>query len=203
MKWTTKSPRALLYFAAFLVLSAINLTAGSAVTSTAAQAKQCIWNKAGFILRARWYNKQDVITYRDSSGRVALGIRQGARHVQLDEWPIGQGRCTRGANANKELTVVLSVVGGKIAVESAKIGATTGAAIVSGVAGAVACAGTLGTACPAAIAAGAVATGLIQVSVQGIPDAKEVFKVVTPSKKRWLDVWGTVWSPQTGPGGNI
>lgn len=193
----------ILSFGVVALLAATVFTATSAVTSTPAQAKQCIWNKAGFILRARWYRNNDIITYRDSAGNLATGVRQGARHVQLDEWPIGQGRCTRGANANRQLTAVLSIVGGKVAVESAKIGAIAGATIVTGIAGAVACAGTLGVGCPAAIAAGGVATGLVTLSVQGIPDAQEVFKIVVPSQSRWLDVWGTVWSPQTGPGGNI
>lgn len=35
---------------------------------------------------------------------------------------------------------------------------------------------------------------------KGLPDPQETFYIGVPPQNQYLDVWGTVWSPQTGPG---
>jgi hypothetical protein len=51
--------------------------------------------------------------------------------------------------------------------------------------------------------------GVVTVATEFIPEPKSlkeipgVFAVEIPTTTHWLDVWGTVWDPQTGPGGRL
>lgn len=184
------------------VLVAIGITASP---SSDANAKQCVWNKGGYILKARWYNSADIVATVDENGDYKAAIEPDAQPVQVDQWPVAQGRCTRGENENKDLTVVLSVVDGNIASQFVKIALGAGVAVVgAGTTAAAATGCTLtGVTCPlvgVAIAGTATAAGG---AVSAIPDAKEVFYIGKPSKTHWLDAWGTIWQPVTGPGGRI
>jgi hypothetical protein len=177
-----------------------------AASAGVADAKQCIWNKAGFVLKVRWYEPADLIGYKaDAKGDVVIEQRKDP--VQIDQWPTAQGRCTTGVNESKKLTAVLEVVNGKIASGAAKMLVGTVCAAVAGSALAVACFGTAGGACVAVVGstlvAGVAGAAIISTPESNIPDGKDIFLVTTPSESTYLDVWGTVWSPQSGPGGKI
>jgi len=211
MIWSSKPLRAVLHVTAIVLFTLTTVSVGSVVIATPAEAKQCIWNKAGFVLRARWYKASDVLTLRNSAGETGYGLRVGAKHVQLDEWPVAQGRCTRGANANQNLVAVLSIVGGGVVHGIANINQK----FASATAGTVTCAATFGGSCSTTTATAGSAAAIVgnqaavamaggdRSPVQNFPNANEVFKVVQPSTSRWLDVWGTAFSPQTGPGGSL
>lgn len=169
------------------------------------KAKQCIWNKGGFVLNAKWYKNEDVTATKDEHDNFAIVISAEAQPIQEDEWPIAQGRCTRGEAANEKRTVILSVVGGDVATGFLRVGAgiwAAGSTAISTAALAAACPVT-GVTCLLAggvIAGGTTATGA---AIAAIPAAKEVFYVDQPSETNYLDVWGTIWKPTTGPGGVI
>ena len=116
-------------------------------------AKQCIWNKAGFILNISWVKDENV--------------------VRKDQIALGQGNCSD----DQGYSVVLSIQDGKLASDFTKVFVESAAALLG-------------------------LPGGSELADQ-IPDAKQVFYVGTPSSDRYLDVWGTVWEPQTGPGGPI
>jgi len=147
------------------VLGAIVSFFAAASVFSPAFAKQCIWNKAGFILNISWIQNGNI--------------------VRKNQISLGQGNCS---DDNFNYTVVLSIKDGKLASDFARVFATAAAAALGVVEG------------PAA-AGGAV--GLAALADKGIPDAQEIFYTGVPRSDRYLDVWGTVWSPQTGYGGPI
>ena len=107
------------------------------------------------------------------------------KYREENQISLGQGNCS---DDNFNYTVVLSIKDGKLASDFARVFATAAAAALGVVEG------------PAA-AGGAV--GLAALADKGIPDAQEIFYTGVPRSDRYLDVWGTVWSPQTGYGGPI
>ncbi len=169
-----------------------------AATAGVANAKQCVWNKSGFLLRVLWYTPSHSIIYSKSrkTGKVTFHMKKNAKLVQRDVFPTMQGRCTRGAYQDKTLEAVLQVVGGKLASDATKIGVDAAAAA----AGAAACVGSAGAECPAAAAA---AAGAAAAANGAIPDGKDIIRVLVPPRTRYVDVWGTVWNPQVGLGGPI
>ena len=179
---------------------------------SAANAAQCIWNKSGFVLKASWYNPNDIKAIEQAEVvdgvqklKKVLAVKEGKKPVQVDKWPTAQGRCTRGTTAKKKHTVILSVVDGKVASDFVKIGGgivlTTVSGISSTVVGAAVCAGTVGVGCAASAAGIVLATAGTAAGINQIPDAKDVFYIGTPSSSHYLDVWGTIWKPQIGKGG--
>jgi len=183
----------------------------------AAEAKQCVWNKAGFVLDVHWYKKSDMAVNANNQYFVLAAnpaeVANGAapiprRPVQRDVFPVAQGRCWEG---REQLVAVLAISGGEYVKPMlvTSYGIVTGA--LAAAIGGAACVLTAGIGCPLAAGGAAVATasGTAAVSV-AIPDNKSInsivpnaFAVVLPSQTHWLDVWGTVWSPQTGQGGRI
>jgi hypothetical protein len=129
--------------------------------------KQCVWNKAGFVLNVTWVRNRD---------------RKVAR---IDHVPLAQGTCSD----DEGYSVILSADGAAIA-DAFTRGAIAGAATLLGLTGG----GAAGAAGGAAVSAMAQA---------GIPHPENVFYTGTPGSDRYLDVWGTIWNPQTGPGGPI
>jgi hypothetical protein len=129
-------------------------------------AKQCVWNKAGFILDVTWTHN--------------------GQFVRRDRIPTAQGTCS---DDNVQYGVILSIVGGQVA------DAFTRGALV----GAVSLLGSVvpGTGTTAA------AAGASTVLQRFIPDPKNIIYSGIPGSHRYLDVWGTIWNPQTGPGGPI
>lgn len=170
------------------------LTAVAAVSS-AAEAKQCIWNKAGFILKVQWYTPGTKIDFNSVSDEYYIT----SSPIQTDVFPLGQGRCIEGAGN----VAVLSIEGRDIAIGS--IGVAVG--VVTGAAAAAVCAGTAGAGCGPAAAGAIAATAAASAGVSGLAAAAATppgtFLVATPGTDYWLDVWGTIWSPQTGQGGRI
>ena len=136
----------------------------------------CIWNKAGFILHIDWVKDEQI-------------IRQ-------DDLPVAQGVCSN-AGDDYPYTIVLSIKDGEIAEHFFK---AASAAAVAAVGGAAAVALTGATA-GAGIGAGAAVVAYL--ADAGIPNPKGIFYTGNPNQDRYLDVWGTIWDPQTGPGGTI
>lgn len=200
MKSAKKALRKALKFTA---LSAVACASMVVASTTTAHAKQCIWNKGGYVLNASWYRSENVMYTRSANGDYSL-ILVGDP-VQEDQWPVAQGRCTRGSLANEKLTVVLRVVGGKVGSDVVRIGAsvTAAAAGVISVGVATAACPVTGVTCVLAGVAGGGAGKLAGLAATHIPDGKEIFYVGEPSTTNYLDTWGTIWSPQFGPGGGI
>ena len=73
------------------------------------------------------------------------------------------------------------------------------------------CVGTLGLGCPGAVVGSTIAVaGVTTAAGVFIPNPPTIslvvpnaFKIVEPKTDRWLDVYGTVFSPQTAAGGHI
>jgi hypothetical protein len=165
---------------------------------TPAEARQCVWNKAGFELLVEWYRESDLL--KDEANPGKLFLKPNVTPVQRDQFPLGQGRCN---DTNEEWIALLKAVGS----EYIKPGIQAAVGITVGVAGAAVCiAATAGSTCPV-VAAGV--GGLVTAAGEFIPDPKELadqpgaFAIVKPSTTHWLDVWGTAWDPQTGRGGAL
>lgn len=187
----------------------------TAAPLSVAEAKQCIWNKAGFVLEAHWYKPGDVLY--DEKGEFYIRTT-GRNHkpvapAQLDVYPVAQGRCWEG---REKMTAVLAIKDGHLFNTLMTAGTTIVAGSASTVAGAAVCAASVGTLCAAAIVGGTAATGALSTAMQlsaKTPELKgtipNAFAITVPAANRtkyanrWLDVWGTVMSPQIGPGGPL
>ena len=152
-----------------------------------AQARQCIWNGAGYVVKVKWYRQVDF--------NRALGKpRPNIRPVQVDKFPLLQRRCTR-TYRNEQLIAVISMVGGKEG-RAFLDGFLKG---MTGVGAALACMGTAGAACvPASAVAGPLAD-----LVNKLPDRADTFAIRIPPRHRHLDVKGTIYNPWTRLGGPI
>lgn len=151
-----------------------------------ANAKQCVWNKAGIILKVKWYKPADL-------ARAVKNSHFRPRPVQVDQYPAFQGRCTRGKWQRHKLVAVLSVAGGNFARGFARgfIKAFVGAG------GAALCLSSLGTAC---VATAGAAPAVFELADK-IQDGNENFAAVAPPTHRWYDVWNPVWDLKHGPVG--
>jgi len=155
----------------------IGLVAAISLSSQPAFAKQCVWNKAGFILNVTWV---------DPNGNVA----------RVDSIPLAQGTCT-GEDDTTQYTAILSIKDGRLA-DAVTRGAVFAAAAAAGVLVTV---GSGGTATAAGVGGAAF---IAELANKGIPDPSQVFWTGVPSQDgHWLDVWGTIWSPQVGQGAKI
>jgi hypothetical protein len=154
------------------------LLVGTLLSGNAAFSKQCVWNKSGFVLNVTWIAPD---------GQVA----------RVDQFPTAQGRCT--GDEPVQYTAALSVAYGELADIITKSAVIAAAAALSGGAAA-------GASLTATGAAGVAGSGALmgQVGARGIPNPKGLFWTGSPSLDgRYLDVWGTIWDPQVGPGGSI
>ena len=170
-----------------------------------AQAKQCVWNKGGYVLKASWYESEDVTATKQSDNTYTFVIAGDAEPLQEDVFPVAQGRCTRGDLANRRLTVILSAVGAEVGADVLRVSSTVAIAAAGAIgagAASVACPVTGVTCVLAGVAAGA-AGKAGALAAERIPDGKEVFYVGEPSTEYWLDAWGTIFHPVTGQGGRI
>jgi hypothetical protein len=177
-----------------------------AACPVASEAKQCVWNNAGFILEVHWYREGDVLI--DNARRWYIASKDATNRepvapAQVDVFPVAQGRCWE--QAERMITVLAIKDGGLV---QPLLGA--GVALVGVVAGAVGCVGTAGTACPIVIASLGVAVGtavgMMEPRTIGGPVTDVIphaFLVETPPPNNYLDVWGTVYEPRTGPGGPL
>ena len=79
------------------------------------------------------------------------------------------------------------------------VGAIAGAALAPALAAAGVTLAAGETAATALAANGGATIGIL--SRMGIPNPAGIFYTNTPEHGHYLDVWGTIWSPQTGQGG--
>lgn len=171
-----------------------------AQSATVIPGKQCIFNNGAFSLKVEWYNPSSVVfkgkgpaEYTDYSKYEISG-----KPVEINNVTLGVSSCTEGANR----VAVVRIVGHKIANNAITIAAGTGTGIVTGVAGAFACVGTAGAACPAAAAAvGAAASGVVSVVTSALPDVQEIAYIGSPGTRNYVDLSGTIW--QVGVANNI
>ena len=147
--------------------------------------KQCIWNKAGFTLDVTWL----------LDGKV----------VKNDRIMSGQGSLS---NDNKTHTVILSIVDAQIADKFVKglLGLAVGvfsAALAGPVLAAAGVAAETVAAMEAAIGKYRLPQLIAIMSTMGIPNPAGIYHTGTTAHGRYLDVWGTIWNPQTGRGGPL
>ncbi len=168
---------------ATMAATVIFLSASATVDT--AEAKQCVWNKAGFVLKVAWYPK-DTVFVRDEDKKKTY---VSGNPLQVDTIPLLQGSC-RNSNDN---VAALSVVGSEII--RASIIAASFVTIVGGTA--AVCLATVGTGCAPAAGVAATAIGGVLAAGQGfIPLTDDVFALARPTTSRYTDVWGTAFSPQ-------
>ena len=75
------------------------------VFAAPAMAKQCVWNKGGFVVRVDWFNPGTVTSAKAADGYIEFAFAE--QPVQTDVFPIAQGRCiNRGKTA---YTAVVSI----------------------------------------------------------------------------------------------
>ena len=169
-----------------LVLLSLSLALSTASTRAMAEATvQCVSNvfgKSGIVANVKWYNPADVVAEKKSNNEYNVAAKKAP--VRDENIAVAQRSCHE---SDTRMFAVVSVVGGKYAAGSVSLAAGT---LVS-IAGAVACVGTAGVACPAvAVVAGIVVGGA---SGFGIPDPKEIFYAGAPSV---LEISGTVFDAE-------
>lgn len=172
-----------------------------AQASSVIPGKQCIFNNGAFSLKVDWYNPGSVIF----TGNPASETNDYSKYsisgkpVQTqNNVTLGTSACTEGGNR----VAVVRIVGQKIANKAITYAAGTGVGIVTGVAGAFACVGTAGAACPAAAAAVAAAAGGVTTAVtDALPDVAEISYIGSPGTQNYLDLDGTIW--QMGIANNV
>ena len=169
----------------FAAMTIMVLAINSPIFTSPAEARQCVWNKAGFVTGVSWFRKGDF-----ANG----AIKEGTKPVQVDIFPIGQGKCQR---TDEELLAVIACM----QCDKINTGVNILASATIGAAGTIACAATAGAGCPAAIPLATIAiSALAAGGGQFLPETTSVVYIGTPPNDVWLDVWGTAWDPQTGRG---
>lgn len=167
----------------------------------AAEARQCVYNEAGYVAEVRWFNPADLVV--DPGTMVLQFANATVAPAQEDTITLGFSSCNETAELR---TAVVRIVGGEYVVQGITWGLTTLVGVVGAIAGAVGCVGTAGAACPA-IAAGypAMVGAMIQIGgeIAGDGGVPEIFYIGTPSAYAELKIWGTVFSPQYGDGAPI
>lgn len=93
---------------AFTMLTAVTALGFVALSATPAEAKQCVWNKAGFVLRIDWFKPGTVKTqYNNTAGVTEYSFSE--QPAQTDVIWAASGRCiNRGPIAYE---AVLSICG--------------------------------------------------------------------------------------------
>ena len=89
-----------------LAVGALFLALGVAANSAAA--KQCVWNKGGYVMRVDWFNPGTADIRIGDDGNTEL--RFSAQPVQTDVFPTASGRCINRENV--VYTAVISICGG-------------------------------------------------------------------------------------------
>jgi hypothetical protein len=182
-----------------ILLALLTLVVGSIATT--AQARQCVYNEAGYVAEVRWFHPTDLVVQPGTN--VLTFANAAVEPVQNDTITLGFSSCNESAELQ---TAVVRIVGGEYVVKGIVWGATTLVGVVGAVAGAVGCVGTAGVACPAIAAAYPAAVGAaIQIGgeIAGDGNIPEIFYIGTPSAYFDLKIWGTVFDPQYGDGAAI
>lgn len=198
-----------------VAIAAVGAVLMLGLTPSTANAKSCIYNKAGFVLEVHWFKEGQIGFGTDESFYIkqdgdrtrANGSPIPVEPTQVDVFPVLEGRCYEG---DEQMIAVLAINKGDWVqpIMTTMTGLFVG--INASIASAGACAATLGTGCVGAIAATATGTAAVTAAMGAatqvptlegsIPNA---FAVELMSKTNYLDVWGTVFAPQTGKGGGV
>ena len=193
------------FFAAFLSMA---LAATALFTSAAAEAKQCVFNKGGYVLEVQWYRQIDMAKQDGVAFMMAL-----APPVQSDTLSAGFGSCTK---TDEVLTLVAGVVGClnmKMYGTSANCQGTVGFT-ENGMPAVLYSQSSSGSGPvfydPATRIYGAKKilsriTCLAQANCMAsfqLPKSNTVW-IAVPSTTQYLDFWGTTFDAQWGPGGAI
>ena len=159
------------------------------IFATAADAKQCIRNKAGSAIEVTvyWYWAKDVsITQDHQSLKFKVTSPKDPFHTKK-RLTVGRDSCV---DKKGDTVAVVEQVGGKVVqdiLEGATLTAITGL-------GAATCIETVGAGCIAAIAA----DGAVASTFAAIPDDSFIFYVGQPGTVHYLDVWGVDGAPKYG-----
>lgn len=151
----------------FSLKSIATVAAGLAallVFAAPAMAKQCVWNKAGFMVRVDWFAPGSYTVATGPDGFNEYPFTQ--QPIQTDTFPLASGRCINRGTTQYE--AVISACGVAQEFFSSRV----------------------------------VAYPSDWPSGSRLNDCS-IFISATPSLTRWLDVWGTLYGPQTGPGGPL
>ncbi|BCW90370.1 hypothetical protein sos41_35380 [Alphaproteobacteria bacterium SO-S41] len=134
------------------------------VFAAPAMAKQCVWNKAGFVVRVDWFAPGSFTIAKGADGFDEYAFTQ--QPTQTDTFPLASGRCiNRGTT---QYDAVISACGLPTDHFTSRV----------------------------------IAYPSDWPAESRLNDCS-IFISATPSLTRWLDVWGTFWDPQTGPGGPL
>ena len=173
-------------------LTALAAVAIAAIAApNAAEASQCVENRAGYVAKVKWFEPADVRL--GANKKLTFG-----RPVQEDTIALFGTSCYTGAERK---TAVVSIVGG----EYVRKGVMWGASTAIAVGGAVGCVASAGSACGALGVVAAVGIGAVQGIDTFTPDTplKEVFYIDTPSQRTAVRLKGTVFDPHVVDGGAV
>lgn len=155
--------------------------------------KQCVYNKGAFSLNVDWYDPGVVVFNGTDPVKEANDytkyVINGKPVASKKDLTLGFSSCVEGGNR----TAVARIVGHDIANNVITIATGTAVGIVTGVAGAFACAGTAGAACFVLAGVGPAAAGAAYAAGEALPDVKEIAYIGSPGTKNYLDLSGTVW----------
>lgn len=171
-----------------------------AQTNAVTPGRQCIFNNGAFSLNVDWYNPGSVV-FKGQNAAEAKDYSKyeisGQPAETKNNVTLGVSSCTEGANR----VGVVRIVGGKYANDAISYAAGTGTGILTGVAGAFLCVGTIGVGCVAGIAGATAATGAVQAATAKLPDVQEIVYIGSPGTQNYVDLSGTIW--QVGVANNI
>jgi hypothetical protein len=166
-------------------LSALALFSSLAAFSLPGQpafAKQCVWNKAGFVLHVAW-------------------LKPDGKLIKTANLPINNGSCIDDDAKNN--IAALSISGGKVASGFTRVAIGTLVGLLP-VVDTWELKNQLKDAVPDPAQPSGYPTELKDILSEAIPDPEALFWAGVPSKDgNYLDVWGSIWSPQVSPGGPV
>lgn len=84
------------------------IVAGLGWSAAPAEAKQCVWNKGGFVLRIDWFEVGDIVHQQAADGFTEFSFKK--QPIQTDVIWSGSGRCIN--RGTQQYQALLSVCGG-------------------------------------------------------------------------------------------
>lgn len=164
-------------------------TGGEAITAIA-PGKQCIYNRGGYALTVQWYNP-GLIVFNGGDADDYTKYTTPGTPFRTEKIALGQTSCTDAANRS----AVVRIIGQEFLNEAVTIAVGTSVGIGTSLLGAIACVGTAGIGCPAAVGGVAVLTaGSISAVGLALPDIKEIAYIGVPGSANYLDFSGTAWN---------
>lgn len=165
-------------------------TGGTIASTALVPGKQCVHNLGGYALTVEWYNPGLVVfnggDAKDYTKYTVLGKPNATENVALLK-----SSCTDAANR----VAIARIQGFSIVNSAVTIAVGTGVGIGTSVAGAIACVGTAGAGCPAAVAGvTAAVSGAVSALGTALPEVKEIAYIGSPGTQNYLDLSGTAWN---------